>query len=318
MKKLFFILFVLILFISSCSRGERQDYKVFQVYYLNESGTGIVSKEIVSDMKESIDGENTGGSEEEIDFIIPFLMDAMMNPNSKEEYNSVFEKSVNYLGFVKNDNVIYLNFDENYSKMNSTREIMCRGAIAKTLTQVDGIDYIGIYSDGQAIVDVTGSAVPVFNGSDFIDKTSDVNSYEKIKLKLYFSSKDGEHLKVENRSMFYDINTPMEKLILEELIKGPMNKELIPTISFDTKVLSVTTSNNICYVNFNENFLKGINDQKDYIGIYSIVNSLSELKYIDKVQIIVNGSVNFIYKDSMKLNEPFKRNEEYIEAEDIK
>ena len=63
--------------------------------------------------------------------------------------------------------------------MSPGREILCRAALTKTLTQVDGIDYISIYSGDQPLLDSTGMPVGMLSDSDFADSISDVNTYER-------------------------------------------------------------------------------------------------------------------------------------------
>ena len=50
------------------------------------------------------------------------------------------------------------------------------------------------------------------------------------------------------------------------------------------------------------------------LAIYSIVNSLSELNYVHKVQMMVNGNTNVSFK-GVKLDNAFIRNLDYIENE---
>lgn len=46
----------------------------------------------------------------------------------------------------------------------------------------------------------------------------------------------------------------------------------------------------------------------DTIPIYSIVNSLSGLTSVNKVQITINGSTDVMFRDSISLNTMFERN----------
>ena len=53
----------------------------------------------------------------------------------------------------------------------------------------------------------------------------------------------------------YSSNVSKEKLIVEKLIQGPSGTEAYPTINPNTNLLSVTTKDGICYVNFDSTFL---------------------------------------------------------------
>ena len=194
--------------------------------------------------------------------------------------------------------------------MDKTREILCRAGLAKTLTQIDGIQFISIYVGDHQIT--AKNDVTTFSGDDFLDSVSNVNSYERAKLKLYFSDEKGEKLVEETHEVFYNINTPMEKVVINELMHGPTNTKNKKTIATDTKLINTSINDGICYVNFDTNFLTAIPNQKDYVTIYSIVNSLSEISGVSKVQISVNGSQNYKYQDDIDLSTLFERNMEYL------
>ena len=211
-------------------------------------------------------------------------------------------------------NILYLNFDTNYQSMDVSREVLARAALAKTLTQIDGIDYISIRSGDQPLINALGENVGLISSSNFINSVSNVNSFEKATLTLYFADEEGTKLVPETREMFYDMNTSKERLIIDELMKGPTNTKLKATIPNDTKVISVTVNEGICYVNFDEGFLNALPDVLDSITIYSIVDSLSELPNISRVQILVNGKSDKNY-NSISLGTSVERNLDYVKEE---
>ena len=104
-----------------------------------------------------------------------------------------------------------------------------------------------------------------------------------------------------------------EKLVLEQLIRGPITKDAYPTIPSDTKILSVSTKDGICYVNFDEGFLGQGYNVLEEIPIYSIVNSLTEIPGINKVQILINGETNRVFQESIRFETIFERNLDLIE-----
>ena len=59
------------------------------------------------------------------------------------------------------------------------------------------------------------------------------------------------------------------------------------------------TKDGICYVNFDSNFLTVVNNVNLDIEIYSIVNSLTELQGVNRVQILVDGDVPDVFGSAM-------------------
>lgn len=137
---------------------------------------------------------------------------------------------------------------------------------------------------------------------------------KKYDLELYFSNSNYSKLEVEKRII---ISTELseEKAIIEELIKGPRNKVLKSTIPPDTKLLSVDTTDGICYVNFSKEFLNMYPLESQFnegIIIWSIVNSLTEVHEVHGVQILVEGNKIDLVEKYYSLNHPFFRNEELV------
>ena len=129
---------------------------------------------------------------------------------------------------------------------------------------------------------------------------------------MYFTDAAGEKLYPEKREVMHNINTSVERVVLEELIGGPEQEGLAPTLDPGTKLLNVSVNENVCYLNFDTTFLTNSQEVNEYIPIYSIVNSLSELSSVNRVQITINGEQNVKFRDSVSLNTLFERNLDYI------
>lgn len=305
-NKLIYLLLVIsfIFLISACGRKEEETLEKgeYYIYYLNSSGTELSKVKYEAQSAER-------------DELIDELVTEMMNVPGDKEVVSALDDKVAYERHELREDVVYLYFDSNYSLMKPYKEILTRKAIANTLERVKGIKFIGIYVDEQPLVDISGEVVPLFSSGDFIDGITNVNAYQKVKLKLYFASESGESLVEEDRSLFYDINTPLEKLVLEQLIQGPNSKNAKATIPADTGIINTYIDENICYINFDDAFLKQNLGVREDVAIYSIVNSILEINTINKVKILVNGSSNVMYRDMLNLDTVFERNLDYLEKD---
>lgn len=133
-------------------------------------------------------------------------------------------------------------------------------------------------------------------------------------MKLYFGNPESNGLQIEER-VIISSEQKAALIILEELIKGPRNKLLKSTLSPDTKILSVTTVDGICYVNLSKNFLAGISADSvnEVITIWSIVNSLTELDTVHGVQLFVEAQKIQSIEKYYSVKDTFYRNEDLIE-----
>lgn len=272
---------------------------IYQIYYLNSSLTKLVPQSYETETTES-------------DQLVRELMEQLTSVPQDVDCQVALPEKVGFMDFRLEQMVLYLYFDNNYTSIKATREILCRAALVKTLTQIQGVDYVNIYVGDQPLLDTAGNPVGMMSVSDFQDSISNVNAYEKTELVLYFADGTGDKLIQEKRKVVHNVNTSVEKLVLEQLIDGPQGPGYYATLAKDTKVLNVSVNENVCYINFDSSFLNSSLDVKDYIPIYSIVNSLSELSTVNKVQISVNGSQDVMYRDTISLNQLFERNLDYI------
>lgn len=301
MKRRLLMLFLFLTVLTTgCSRenSEADTEYMYKIYYLNASMTRLVPQDYVTETTDT-------------DALIREIWNQFVTVPQDLDSQAALSDKVLLTKYVKEDVVLYLYFDAGYSSrsnMNTTREILCRAALAKTLTQIEGIEYINIYVGDQPLLDGAGNPVGMMTGSDFVESISDVNAFEKTELVLYFADETGENLAEEKREVVHNVNTSLEKLIVEELIKGPEEAGRYRTLPKDTKLLNVSVNENVCYINFDAAFLNNTEEVKDLIPIYSIVNSLSGLTSVNKVQITVNGSTDVMFRDAVSLNTMFERN----------
>ena len=242
------------------------------------------------------------------------LMDQFLNVPKDLDCQPGLTDRVTYQGSRQEEQVLYLYFDMNYTAMKAEREILCRAALTRTLTQIEGIDYINIYCGDQPLMDRQGNPVGMLSATDFIMNTSNVNAYEKTELTLYFADETGNRLVPEKREVVHNINTSLEQLVVEQLIAGPGQEGHNPTLPPDCKILSLSVTDNVCYINFDSAFANTTLAVNEYIPIYSIVDSLSEMTTVTKVQIMINGSQDVMFRDVVSLNTTFERSQNYIDG----
>ncbi len=271
----------------------------YTIFYLNSSGNQLV-------------GNPYEPQATETEVLVQELMAALNTVPADLECQSAMPSQVEKMSFRVDANVLHLYADANYALMNSVQEILCRAALTKTLTQIPGIDYLTIYCAEQPIVDGAGNPVGMLSATDFVDSIRDVNSFEKTEMTLYFANEAGDMLLPEKREVMRSTNTSVEKLIVEQLIEGPKNTGRYATLPKDVKLLNVSVNESVCSINLDAAFLNSTLEVKEYIPIYSIVNSLSELSTVSRVQIRINGSEDAVFRDLVPLNNVFVRNYDYI------
>lgn len=301
-KKLTIIICILSCLVSLIACGAKQEIpeNAYSVYYISNSETKVENHEYI------LKSENL---EEQVQELILVLQ---TNPASLQ-YKAPLSMGFTLLDYKIQAGKVNLNVDQAYTSMPLTKEVLVRAAIVKTLTQLKGINFVSITVEGSALKDAKGATIGWMNRDQFLENEgSSFNTYEEVTMKLYFSDETGTGLMETTRTKEYSSNVSMEKMIVEELIKGPNGEGIYATINPQTKVASVTVQDRTCYVNLDETFLTQVPNVKPEVTIYSIVNSLVALSNVDKVQISVNGDTSITYRDKFKLDMYFEKNQELV------
>lgn len=246
------------------------------------------------------------------DLITEFLEAlAQDSPRSVDNKRAMAENiQIVKTGYDAEKKMLTLYFDSGYLEYkNKITEILSRAAIVRTLTQISEVDSLSFYVNDQPLTDASGRIIGKMKSSDFIeDLGPDVNEYEKTTLTLYFSNSTGDKLIEERREVAYTTSTSMSRLVIEQLIDGPKTEGLSPVLPSDTRILNISLQEGVCYVNLDSNFMTSAVATIEVLPIYAIVNSLSELTNISKVQIAINGETNRKYREVVALDVLFERN----------
>ena len=287
MKKQVILFFIMTLcfLLSGCNSDEKNKNEMY-VYYLNADGNALI-QEIYPDM--------------EVEQVLEKLkMHGVLNATVKVEKYKL--RSTN----------LELYFDTDYLVLTKSMEVLTRAAIVQTMTQLDGIDFVTFYVGQDELINANGEPVGLMKAEDFVQNTgSSIGSYQTTDLLLYFSDKDGLALKEKKISdVRYNVNTSMERLIVEQLMKGTTAAGTQSTIPESTTLLGVSVKEEICYVNFDSKFVSESYDLNPEVAIYSIVNSLIANSSVTEVQILIDGESSVNYKNSVDLSRPLSWKED--------
>lgn len=267
-----------------------------ELYYLNKEETKVLREEYM------VEAETVEAQVEE-------LIGALSEPPDNLANKAPISGNVRLLNYRIEESQLSLTFDEYYKELPFTTEVLTRAALVRSFTQLEGIEYVVMQVREETLTDALGVPVGVMSADTFIDNAGEeINAYEEVNLRLYFADESGTRLIEAIRPYMYNTNISLEKLVLEQLIAGPNNDELHPTINPDTKVVSATVRDGICYVNLDETFLTQIYNVTAEVTVYSIVNSLIELPNINKVQILINGETDISYRENIYFTTLFERN----------
>ena len=285
--------------------GEESEDTATYIYYVGIEGIALEKQEYTMQAK---------SQDEQIEEL---LKELKATPESID-YNSAIPGNVEVLSYSVKERQLELHFNEKYTEMKKSAEVLARAAIVQTMVQVPGIDYVLFYIGDRALEDSAGNPIGLMNSENFVQNAgSSLYSYQVASLILYFSDGEGMKLQKESREeVRYSQNTSVEKLVVEQLMKGPYSNQCAPTIPGTAKLLGVSVKEGICYVNFSASFLTDVYNQKPEVTIYSIVNSIIANGNAAKVQILIEGASDAMFMNSIDLSKPLEWNADILEEKE--
>lgn len=294
MKKLAFLIlsvFILSLFTTSCSNDENNGSKEVVLYFSN-SNYDSLTKESINYNKEEYKDET-----KEIKFVLENLLQGPKDTQNKAVIkDKVYLKGIS---FSKNEyGVLNVDLGGNFYYYPTedkavSKELLARYSIISTLCQFDTVSKVKIYINGDDLKQNFGKGDVVRamgKGDVMLNSASSVETKTEKFVTLYFADKSFKKLLTETRKATMTDNS-LEKTIVTELLRGPVSNKLERLVGDGAKLISIETANEVCFVNFSSAFLDGVESGslKEKLLVYSVVNSLSQVAGVEKVQILIDG-----------------------------
>lgn len=303
MKKIiaFLLAFVMVFSLSACAPKEEKVTEEISLYFAGKSSSNLIYEkyEIVNAKSKKESVEKT--------------MEALLAGPKNKENNRVIREGTKLISTsVDNMGKATVNLSREFYNESNVYDILSASSIVKSLCSINGIESVTILVESMPLVSPTGEELGSLSEKDLVFDITATEQNE-VNVKLYFSDNEAMYFVKENRKINVPTGESAEKLIVAELIKGPTKEKAIKSIPTETKIRSVETKDGICFVNLSNEFITKHSggSSAEYMTIYSIVNSLTELSHIDKVQFLIEGEK----KDTLvhfTLNEPFERDEAMI------
>lgn len=301
------IFFCVAFFLSGCNRNSTDNYDGYYIYCLDTNETKVTAEKYTPKSQNSID-----------------LFKEFIKRLETEPEDISFKKAIpdnvtldDYTFSEQGDLCLY--WTSSYGNYTGVAEILRRAAIVKTLCQIPDVINIQFYVAGQPLTDSNMNPIGFMTADTFVDTTGDIAYTQTATLKIYFSNSKGTALAGIPVEITYDATIPLEQLALEQLLKGPNKidnieeQNLLSTIPNGTKINTISIKDNTCFLDLSSEFLEKRDNISDEVAIYSVVNTLTELPSINRVQFSINGEQVLLYDDRIDFGEPFEANLNIVE-----
>lgn len=309
MKKIsMVIVFVLCVSILSGCNKEQEQTKApndgeYQLYFLNAEENGLYSRNVKIDKNQTLDKQ------------IKDVMQKLTETANYTQYKSVLPGDLTIVNLKRKEKIVTIDYSPAYYELDNVLKLLSKAAIVKSLTQIKGIDKVQFTVEEQSIME-DETVVGPLSGEMFVDNT-DENAPEKIQeFSLYYTNKEGTVLKVSKSNINTSGDRSPEQLVIEKLISAKAPEGCYNTLPKGTKLNSISTKDGICYIDLSEEFLKPEESVKDYVTIYSVVDTLCELANVSKVKFTIDGKEKSYYNQTIPFSQMFERNLDIVKGEE--
>ncbi|MCR5093618.1 MAG: GerMN domain-containing protein [Lachnospiraceae bacterium] len=297
--------------LTSCGKSEQSEQGELQeghyeIYYLSNDETEIIAA-----------GHEISASEDDPDALIEELIGELSKTPEMLEYEAPISGAVQVTSYTLSQNLLTLDFADTYSNVDKVTETLLRAAIVRTFCQMPQVDNVVFTVKGMPLANAGGEVIGTMTADQFIFNAGrEINTYEKAQLTLFFADAEGTSLLPVYRTVVYNSNVLMERLIVEQLIRGPITNggepQIYPTLNPQTGIVNISVRDGICYVSLDENALVQTGNVTPETALYSLVNSLAELPEVTRVQISIRGDTTQLFMETLSLSNMYQRNLDII------
>lgn len=307
MKRIIIFVLTAAMLLSMVGCTKKKADNTVEVFCLNIDVTSSVPESYVLRSKDS-----------DVDKQVDELLGRLQDKPKDSRLRKAIPDEVTVRGHEEKNYNCTVDFSKEYYDLTAAQEVLLRASVVRTLTQLDSISYVTFTVNSIPLVDSDDEIVGSMGADDFVENPGEqINTSVKETLTLYFANKDGTGLEKQTRVIHYSSNIALEKLVVEQLIEGPKGSKLKATLPGTTKLINVSVADRICYLNFDSSFRNTIDNKlTEDVVLYSIVNSLTSLHTVDKVQISLDGENDGMLLYNYKLSDMYEFNKDIVDSDD--
>ena len=231
--------------------------------------------------------------------IARLLADYFSGPEEADLF-SAFPRGTSVVDLYQDGPLLTVRLSRGYETLAGVEKTLADACLTLTLTQLEGVARVSLLGEDQAF----DPAFPGYSPEDFVLlDTGSLVSEQSIK--LYFADGNNRYLLTELRQVIPTEPATVADYLIGQLIAGPREADHYAAIPEGTALLGVGVSDGLCTVNFSSAFLENFShtESGEWMTIYSVVNTLTQLEEIDRVLILCEGET-IPYSRYMRLDQP--------------
>ena len=192
------------------------------------------------------------------------------------------------------DNIIKINFSNDF--YNTTNEEKLIEALIYSLTELDNVDGIMIFIEGNELLELPHSKkiLPSLLTRDYgINKIYDITTLNNInEIRLYYYTELNNDYKITPVTLFSNDSKDKIEIIIKNLKSGlSYQSDLVSFLNYNAELLDYEIEENKVKLNFSNALLSSFYSDKLTEEVkYAISSSIKETLNIDQIDIFIEGN----------------------------
>lgn len=235
------------------------------------------------------------------------IKDGIGEEKIKNGFKSIIPADTKINSISYENNLIKVDFSKELLNVKKEYEEKIIEAIVYTLTNIEGVEQIIIYVDGEILTKLpqTGINLPsTLDRSYGINKEVSIDNYKDVnKVTIYYGAKNGDELYYIPVTKYVNDNREKIKIIVDELASSHMyNSNLMSFLSNNVKLLQAEKELDVLFLVFNEYIFGDMNTKSILEEVMYTIN-LSIMDNYDVKEVVYKVNDEEICKTELKVLE---------------
>ena len=250
------------------------------------------------------------------DRYIRTLDEWVKGPSDLAKFEKSISDTVKVLGVTLEQDKLTVNFNQDFNTFGGVmHEAATLASLVNTMVQFPEVSSVRIMIEGSDMIAPSGNPYGFLSEIKF--DPNNIKQAESREVTLYFGDDQAMYVVAEKRNINVEQDVSKDiliKVLIEEMIKGPVSTDLYPTIPKEARVNSVVVLGERATIDFSEEmFTKHSRGAAgEDMTLTSIANTLTEIEGIKEIVLLLNGKPLNIEHAIIDNNNPFIRAEDRI------
>lgn len=230
------------------------------------------------------------GIREDLDTLLQTYFDGPTG----EELESPFPRDTALLSWSMTGTTLNLNLSQTFAELSGVDLTIACACICRTFTELTGAETILIQADGAPL----GGGTSIKISGDMLSMADDSIDRLLTELTLYYPDTDRRYLIGYGISINLAAQDNVIAYLVEQLMEAPSGLGLVSPLPPGTRLLSATVTDGLCALDFSSEFESHgfFQSYAQRTTLLSLVNTLTQLEGIDRVEFYLEGSLMARYR----------------------